>query len=482
MAAPLKGPKPRMRLFLVNPPRVEGYAVVREERFEHKDIGSVYPPLSLLYCAAVAERGGHQVRLVDANGFDLKLDAVLAEMDAFKPDVVLIRLGFDTQESDLAVLRAARERGARTFVRCKIVGDVPWLVESFMAEHPFVDGFFLDEPEFLLPTALRLLPQGLQALRGAPGLLLNLSEGLVRTDDPGRMPDPDELPKPAYHLLPSLGVYHTGVLDAPFTVVQTSRGCPYTCSFCSFGKLPWRARKIETVLEELAWLKADFGVRRFLFFDDVLTLDMGRTVKLCEGMLAAGLDMEWVCCTRANAVSKELLALMKKAGCREIAFGIESGSDRVLAETDKGVSKDQMRRAARWCHEVGILFYGLAIIGLPGEDAASVQDTLDFINEIEPFYSQFSFCTPFPNTDTYAWFKSRGLLRTEDWKEYFPLAARPVIRTQALDEAALVRQRRRLYWGVLVRPRKLLRALRPGDWRHNWTGFKKVLGRVSLLL
>jgi radical SAM superfamily enzyme YgiQ (UPF0313 family) len=472
-----------MRLLLVNPPRVAGYAVVREERFEHKDIGSVYPPLSLLYCAAVAQREGHQAGLIDANGFDLGLKEVFAEMDAFRPDVVLIRLGFDTQESDLEVLKGAHDRGALCFARCKIVGDVPWLVERVMAEHPFVDGFFLDEPECLLPAALKALAAGggVAALSGVPGLMLNLTAGIFRTPDPGRLPDPDELPRPAYHLLPSLAPYHTGVMEAPFTVVQTSRGCPYTCSFCSFGKLPWRARAVEEVVAELAWLKADFGLQRFLFFDDVLTLDMARTRRLCEGMLRAGLGLEWVCCTRANAVDRDLLMLMKKAGCREIAFGIESGSDRVLADTAKGVSKDQMRKAARWCHEVGILFYGLAIIGLPGEDLGTVKDTLDFINEIEPFYSQFGFCTPFPNTDTYTWFKERGLLRTEDWSEYFPLARRPVVRTVALDEAALVRQRRRLYWGVLLRPRKLLRAVRPGDWRHNWIGFKKVLGRVGLL-
>ena len=470
-----------MRLLMVNPPRVAGYAVVREERFEHKDIGSVYPPLSLLYCAAVAEGEGHEVRLIDANGQDLPLSAVLGAMDAFRPEAVLVRLGFDTQEPDLEVLRAAKERGALTFARCKIVADVPWLVEQVMAAHPFVDGFFLDEPECLLAAALRALPGGLEALRSAPGLLLNLGGAQVRTGDPGKLPAPDELPRPAYHLLPSLDAYHTGVLAAPFTVVQTSRGCPYTCSFCSFGKLPWRTRKIEEVLAELAWLKKDYGVRRILFFDDVLTLDQRRTERMCNGMIDAGLDMEWVCCTRANNVSRELLALMKRAGCREIAFGIESGSDTVLADTTKGVTKDQIRQAARWCHEVGILFYGLAIIGLPGEDERSVQDTVDFINEIEPFYSQFGFCTPFPNTDTYDWYKSRGLLRTEDWSQYFPLADRPVIRTEALDEAALVRLRRRMYWRVLLRPGKLLRAVRPGDWAHNWMGLKKVLGRVLLL-
>jgi radical SAM superfamily enzyme YgiQ (UPF0313 family) len=471
-----------VKLLCINPPRVAGFAVVREERFEHKDIGSVYPPLSLLYCAAVAEREGWQARLLDCNGRDLGVDAAAAELDAFAPDAVLIRLGFDTQEPDLRVLALAKQRGAATFARCKIVGDVDWLVEQLMRDHPYVDGFFLDEPECLLPAALKALKDGgVAALDQAPGLLLNTPAGLKRSLHLDKLPAPDELPLPAYHLLPDLKPYHTGVMAAPFTVVQTSRGCPYTCSFCSFGKLPWRTRKIEEVLKELQWLKASFGVHRILFFDDVLTLDPKRTERLMQGMIDAQLGLEWVCCTRANNVSLPLLQLMKQAGCREIAFGIESGSDEVLEGTTKGVTKDQIRQAAKWCHQVGILFYGLAIIGLPGETEASVQDTIDFINEIEPFYTQFGYCTPFPNTDTYDWFKTRGFLKTQDWSQYFPLAERPIIRTEALDEAALVRLRKKLYWAVLLKPGKLLRAVRPLDWKHNVMGLKKVLGRVALL-
>jgi radical SAM superfamily enzyme YgiQ (UPF0313 family) len=473
-----------LKLACINPPRVQGYAVVREERFEHKDIGSVYPPLSLLYCAAVAERAGHVTTMLDANGRDLPLSDVLASLAEQKPDVVMIRLGFDTQEPDLEVLKAAKAQGAVTLVRCKIVGDVSWLVETFMREHPFVDGFFLDEPECLIEGALAALAKdglNVDALRNAPGLMLNVKEGQVRTLDVGKMPPPDELPFPAYHLLPSLTPYHTGVMRPPFTVVQTSRGCPYTCSFCAFGKLPWRTRAIENVVAELEWLKKDYGVKEFLFFDDVLTLDKKRTQKLCNLMLEKNLGMQWVCCTRANNVDHELLKLMKQAGCKEIAFGIESGSDEVLADTTKGVTKDQIRQAAKWCHEIGILFYGLAIIGLPGENEKSVQDTIDFINEIQPFYSQFGFCTPFPNTDTYDYFKSRGLLKTEDWSQYFPLADRPIIRTEALSEDDLVRLRKKLYWAVLLKPAKLLRAVRWDDWAWNWMGFKKVAARVFML-
>jgi radical SAM superfamily enzyme YgiQ (UPF0313 family) len=466
-----------MRLLIINPPRVGGYPVVREERFEHKDLGSVYPPLSLLYCAAVAEQAGHTVEFIDANGQDLAMQRVAQRVSASTAAACLVRLAFDTQQADLQVLQAAKARGMRTLCRLKIVGDTPWLLQEFMQAHAEVDLFLLDEPECLLEPVLASLESG-QGLEACPGIAWRRPDGSLAVNPPGRLMDPAELPLPAYHLLGSLAVYHTGVLATPFTVVQSSRGCPFTCSFCAFGRLPWRKRPVGQVLDELAWLKSAYGLRRFLFFDDVLTLDRERTCALMQGMLDRGLGLEWVCCTRANCVDQELLALMKQAGCREIAFGIESGSDAVLEGTHKGVGKDSMRQAARWCHEAGILFYGLAIIGLPGETEQSVEDTIAFINELEPFYTQFSFCVPFPNTEAYAWYESRGYLATKDWSQYFPLADQPIIRTEALRAEDLVRLRRKLYLRTMMRPRQLLRAVHWHDPLWNLKAGFKFLGRV----
>jgi radical SAM superfamily enzyme YgiQ (UPF0313 family) len=123
----------------------------------------------------------------------------------------------------------------------------------------------------------------------------------------------------------------------------------------------------------------------------------------------------------------------------------------------------------------------LAIIGLPGETEESVKDTIAFINEIEPFYTQFGFCTPFPNTDTWDWYNSRGFLKTKDWSQFFPLSETPIVRTEALGEADLVRLRRKMYLRTMLRPRKLLRAIRLGDWAWNFSRAAKFLGRLGLV-
>ncbi|HRU39996.1 MAG TPA: hypothetical protein P5511_08970, partial [Candidatus Goldiibacteriota bacterium] len=139
---------------------------------------------------------------------------------------------------------------------------------------------------------------------------------------------------------------------------------------------------------------------------------------------------------------------------------------------------DDVRQAARWCKELGIMFYGLVIIGLPGETKDTVKETVKFIKEIDPFYTQFCFATPFPNTEIYGYYEQKNLLLTKDWEKYFPLAEEPVIRTEALSAKELKELRQWAYMQVLLRPRYLLRKIRPLDWKWNISGLIKVVSRI----
>ena len=136
---------------------------------------------------------------------------------------------------------------------------------------------------------------------------------------------------------------------------------------------------------------------------------------------------------------------MRQSGCRELAVGIESGSELILKNINKGVTKDDIRACARACKEADILFYGMTIVGLPGETNETWRETIDFIKEIDPFYTQFCFSTPFPNTDMYGWYEKNNCLNHKDWSQYSPLAPVPVVRTEALTSQDLVRLRQEAY-------------------------------------
>jgi radical SAM superfamily enzyme YgiQ (UPF0313 family) len=128
------------------------------------------------------------------------------------------------------------------------------------------------------------------------------------------------------------------------------------------------------------------------------------------------------------------------------------------------------------------MFYGLAIIGLPGETKETVKETVDFIKEIDPFYTQFCFSTPFPNTDIYEYYEKNNFLLTKDWSKYFPLAGEPVIRTESLTAEELKDLRAKAYSSILLRPMYLLRQVRIFDWKWNLQGLAKITGRILNVL
>jgi len=483
----------KLKIMLINPPRVAGMAVVREERFEHKDIGSVYPPLSLLYMAAALEKNpSFEIRLLDANGYDYSLKKVEGEILKFMPDLVISRCGFDTQRQDLDVLKLAASAGAVTALRNRIIADVHEIRDAIL-KGGYADVFINSEPEAVVEKlALEIMKQkeclsvpgeapnkehGF--LVNVPGISFCIKERVITTLPANEITDINSLPYPAYHMLPDLKPYHTGVMQRPFALVQTTRGCPFSCTFCAFGRTKCRERSVESVISELKFLRDKLRIKSFLFFDDTLSIKKSRVMELCERMAEEGLDkLKWAACTRANLVDYELLKAMKKAGMKELAIGIESGSETILKNIKKGVTLDDIRRAAKWCHELGIMFYGLAIIGLPGETEATVKETIEFIKEIDPFYTQFCFSTPFPNTEMFQYYEQNGFLLTNDWEKYFPLSDEPVIRTQELTAGRLKKLRAKAYSEILLRPGYLLRQIRPFDWKWNITGLAKILDRI----
>lgn len=483
-----------LRVLLVNPPRVQGLPVVREERYEHRDMGSVYPPLSLLQAAASLRAAGHDVRVLDANGFDLTLEEVASALRSYDPQLVVTRLAFDCQEEDQRVLQAAKSAvpHAVTAVRCRIVSDVPDLLSKLVSRGE-VDLCLTGEPDSVLPLLSDALAKAFPSSGSlpteelhrlaleTPGLAWAQDGALVRSAK-APLTDVTAAPFPAYDLLPSIAPYHTGVFPDHFAMIQTSRGCPFGCAFCAYAEEKYRPRPAQSVCDEIRWLRDSFGAKNLLFFDDLLSIRARDTLALTERMIAEDLGVDWVCCTRANLTDTESLKKMRQAGCRELAVGIESGSETILKNINKGVSKDEIRACAKACKEAGVLFYGMTIVGLPGETRETMRETIDFIKEIDPFYTQFCFSTPFPNTDMYGWYKERGLLLHEDWSKYSPLSQEPVVRTEALTADDLKALRKQAYREIIFRPKYLLSKIRWNDPKWTIQGAAKICARGVALL
>ncbi len=215
---------------------------------------------------------------------------------------------------------------------------------------------------------------------GVRGISYRDGAKVVHNPDACLVENLDELPHPAKHLYTSID---DGVTMPPYAYSRlfTSRGCPFQCTYCDSNKL-WgrkvRYQSAEYVVEEIEQLKERFGVKMFVFDDDTFGLDSNKCDQVLNLMIERKLSILWRCETRANIVTEKLLIKMKKAGCRSITLGVESGNDETLKRVKKGVTKDQIRRAAALIKKRRILLNGFFMFGFPWETEREMKKTLDF--------------------------------------------------------------------------------------------------------
>jgi radical SAM superfamily enzyme YgiQ (UPF0313 family) len=179
------------------------------------------------------------------------------------------------------------------------------------------------------------------------------------------------------------GIYEKFVLTA------MSFGCPYSCIFCPMQRLVYKERDIEEVMEEMRYISS-IGIKEVFFFDQTFAYNREDTLIFCEKMINENLQIKWICMSRVDVVDKELLDLMKKAGCHTIQFGVESADEDILKAIRKGLSTDKCYKIFNYCKEIGIKTLGHFIIGLPGENFESVKATVDYAIQLGCDYASFN--------------------------------------------------------------------------------------------
>jgi anaerobic magnesium-protoporphyrin IX monomethyl ester cyclase len=259
--------------------------------------------------------------------------------------------------------------------------------------------------------------------------------------------------------------------------VISSRGCPYQCPFCvaslMFGA-PFRARNPSKVLDEIEWLKNDFGAEGIAFQDDSLTFDKKRAIEICDGMIERKLDLPWGCGTRADAVTKELVAKMRKAGCDEVMFGVESGCQRMRDVLKKRVTNDQCENAIKWTKDEGIFVTVSVILGYPGETRETLMESLDFVRRAEPDDVWLCHATPFPGTELRELVKSYGWKMSDKWELYNTM--NPIFEDPALP-AKDIAEIRKDFYNKFYTPKYVMRQAVKGYLKGNL--YSKIMTRTG---
>jgi len=236
----------------------------------------------------------------------------------------------------------------------------------------------------------------------------------------------------------------------------TSRGCPFRCGYCDqsvFGR-KWRAHTADYVLREITLLKETYGVEFVSFEDDNFLLSRSRTIEICRKMIDARLGIGWSCLGRANEVDDEVLSLMKRAGCRTVYMGIESGSSRMLELMGKKLSIEDMEKGVRLVKKHGITVTGSFILGLPTETKEEMNKTVELALSLPLDGVTFFTFTPYPKTPLAEMARKHGWV-SDDWRNYSGHPGTLPFVPAGMDANYLLQVQASAYRRFLIRPRYL---------------------------
>ena len=358
-----------------------------------------YPPLGLGYLAAVLEADGHSVRI-----FDFSLDPNTVPEDdvrqvvAYEPHIVGITTMTSLYHSTLETATLLKACLGRPIV---VGGPHPTVYpQRVLAESPVIDYVVRGEGEETMRELVRALAGGNHDVRLIQGLTFRLRGEIVSNPDRPLLENLDGLPFPARHLF-DLKRYDLSTPDGqPMATILSSRGCPYSCSYCFKGIVgrTYRQRSVDSIIAEMKLVVDQYDIRNFYFIDDLFTIDVRRLHALAQRLIDEQLGVRWQCLARVDRVNAETLGKMYAAGCRRIHYGIESGNQEVLDRIGKSIKLERVRQAVHWTQKAGIEVKGYFMLGLPGDTEETMQQTIDLAIELDLDQAMFSLTTPFPGT------------------------------------------------------------------------------------
>ncbi|MCG3173645.1 MAG: Anaerobic magnesium-protoporphyrin IX monomethyl ester cyclase [Myxococcota bacterium] len=372
-----------MRVLLINLPY--------RKRLQRRFVASYFapnfliPPLELMQLGAIAREWKQaDVLLLDCIAEGLNIAEAIRRASLFDPDILVTMTGFNSFPEEVQDW----DRLCRALPRALPVmsGYLPTQFPREVLERTQTRVVLLNEPELSFAAVMDRLARG-QSFDGIDGAAFRRDNGeIVKPREPGRIAALDELPFPDHGLV-KLDLYNESFLPAPIGVILSERGCPYACNYCVryYGR-KLVGRSAEHLLEEIDQLVTRHGVRGVRFMDDTFTIHRERLMKVCQALIDHDYGVYWSALTRLDHVDPEVLALMRRSGCRRLYVGIESGDEEVRQAYQKGLSRDTIVRGVRAIREAGIEISGFFIVGDANETEEQLDRSIAFAQELELDY------------------------------------------------------------------------------------------------
>ncbi|HMK94485.1 MAG TPA: radical SAM protein [Candidatus Limnocylindrales bacterium] len=419
-------------------------------------LGKRLPPIGLMYVAAALEKAGFEVQILDNYLMKKPISEVKQFVSDLNPQIVGITCGSATYSACLETAAAVKE----VLPNCRIVvggWHASYVPESLLDDSK-IDYVVVGEGEKAMTQLATCITNGseLAALK-IPGVACRC-RGKNVINPPKFIENMDEIPYPARHLVP-LELYDRTVeyLNVkPADIMSISRGCVFNCGFCETKKL-WgnicRAFSPQRVIGEIEDLQSKYGTKGIYFINDNFTLRKKETLELCNLMIKDKLDLEWVCDTRVDLVDQELLEVMKKAGCKTIWFGVESGSQRILQRIGRNTTLEQIETAFRLCRKTGIQTACSFMLGVPDETLKDMEASLKFAKKLDPDWCIFNIFIANPDSSLYQEvLDSKSYVQLDD----FLLA----LKTEEFNYESLLAIQRRFFRDFHRSPKQIVKRIR----------------------
>jgi len=420
--------KPIQKILLVSP----HYTALKGYKMD------LSPPLGIAYVAAVLEREGYDVRIIDAAAEDfwnrqpigggfvragLDYKEIEKRIMDFGPDIVGVSCLLSSQFRDMCDICGLAKKACKDVITV-VGGEHPSALPEQSLAMDCIDFVVIGEGEHAMRDLVRAInDDGDYSQIG--GLGFKLSGDIVVNPKSRMIENLDELPMPARHLLPMQTYFKTNIpqsgtsLRSPNTSMMTSRGCPAQCVFCATSKF-WgnrcRMRSVESVLNEMEYLVEHYGVREIQFIDDNLTLDKERAIQIFDGMIKRQLNIVWNTPQGIAiwSLDDRILAKMKESGCYEITLGIESGDQDVLRDIIKKPLKiEKIEPLVKVARRLGLITKGYFVVGLPGETKEQMRRTFEFARKLKLDAVGIFIATPLPGTRLYDICLEKGYLKED---------------------------------------------------------------------
>lgn len=406
------------KVVIVNPPSPPGYTANRDSMGGYGQLYpagvNVAPPLDLPYLASYLAHKGVPLDVFEAQGLELSLHELVQRIrKSVQPDprhvLVVVRAALCSLDWDLSACNAIKAGADAASIA--IWGAVLPHVRNRVRQESSLDYVIQNEPDETVYELVMGNPE-----ETILGLSCRREGGWLESPERPFLRELDKLPFPKWDLLPYKKYAIPRSSNAgplAFLPMLTSRGCPFGCHYCPYplGQgLPFRYRSPKNVVDEIEHLVKDLGIEYILFRDPMFSLRQDRVIEICDEIHSRGLNFKWKCETRPDCIDEKTLRAMAAAGCNGINFGVESAEMQIQKNVGrKPISREMIIDRVALCRKLGIKTFCFFIIGLPGDTAQTILDTIGFALRLQTNWVQFNAASPMIGTKLRDWAVSSGL-------------------------------------------------------------------------